>query len=115
MDIHGPDAPKKVFIVYSKQDSEWMTRVRSSLQTLSYAGKLEPSSDVCIDAGSNWKADIEASLQSADAAVLLVSPDLLSIDFVRSIEIPTLLARHRKERMPIIPVPDRDSSWEYFP
>ncbi|MEN8179317.1 MAG: toll/interleukin-1 receptor domain-containing protein [Pseudomonadota bacterium] len=104
----------RVFIVYSSKDEEWMFKVMNYLQSLSQSGALEPWSDVCLDMGSNWKEQLKKALKSAQAALLLISPDFLKTEFIRDEEIPILLKKHEEEGIPIIPLLVEESSWELY-
>jgi hypothetical protein len=68
----------KVFISYSRKDSDWAAEIRSGLQL---AG-LEPYFDQQdIAAGEDWEARLSRLIESADAVVFILSPD--SVQSVR--------------------------------
>lgn len=104
----------RVFIVYSNEDEKWMVKVKNYLQSLTQSGALEPWSDVCLDIGGNWKEQLKKTLESAHAALLLISPDFLNTDFIQDEEIPTLLKKQEEESIPIVPVPVEESNWEQY-
>ena len=62
------------------------------------SGDLELWSDTEIMPGQDWKSAIEASLQSAKAAILLISPNYLASNFIQTVEFPDLLkAAHERD------------------
>lgn len=95
---------RHIFISYSHEDEAWCDAVAKHLRTLH-----DPVSvSVWVDrhrirAGAAWLPEIEAALDAADLAILLVSPAFLSSDFIRETELPKLLAR-RASGLPVIPI-----------
>jgi hypothetical protein len=69
-------------------------------------------SDQAIRAGENWYPRILQGISEARVAILLISADYLTSDFVRHEEIPRLLERRLYEGMTIIPVLCRPCPWQ---
>jgi hypothetical protein len=69
---------------------------------------LAPTSDVWVDtdirAGENWLDRLHEEMLSAKVAVLLISVDFLTSDFVVEKEVPKLLDAHENDGMAIVPV-----------
>ena len=55
-------------------------------------------------AGAEWEPEIYRSIARADAAVVLVSPDLLATEFVHDQELPRLLQAHEEGRLVVAPL-----------
>lgn len=80
-----------VFISYVRADQEWLERLLAYLKPLKRDADLEIWDDGRIETGSRWREQIEAELQAARVAVLLVSADYLASDYVMDRELPFLL------------------------
>ncbi len=109
-----PTTPK-VFISYSRKDAAWKDRVLEHLRVLENAGELTVWDDQRINAGDDWRAEIETAMQSAAVALLLVSTDFLNSAFIRRTEIPRLLAQRQDQGLRIIPVFARACAWKAVP
>ena len=116
-DWRAPWAPQSsgsarstVFVSYAHQDVQYVTRLRVHLKPLERLGLIELWDDSRIKAGEKWKETIEAALERASVALLVISADFLASDFIVGNELPPLL-RAAEERgttvMPIIAKPSR--------
>lgn len=95
-----------VFISYSHADSRWIPELMKFLKLLEREGVIKLWSDREIKAGERWEDSIREALESARAAVLLVSQDFLVSEFITTYELPRLLAdaSQRGKRIFWIPV-----------
>lgn len=101
----------KVFLSYSHVDSAWKDRLLRHLIVAIDRGSLSAWDDTRIPPGTEWEAEIERAMREADAAILLLSADFLSSQYIREREIPTLLQRHREHGLRMIPVLARPCPW----
>lgn len=102
----------KVVVCYARKDNEsanpdeqWLERVMEHLNQLA-DGKMqiEPWSDEELQGGDSWDIEIRESMNTANAAVFLVSPAFLCSEYIRQVEAPILLERMKQENIKIIPM-----------
>jgi formylglycine-generating enzyme required for sulfatase activity len=100
-----------VFISYSHKDEEWKDRLVQHLRVLGDESGFDVWDDRRIRGGADWKAAIEHAILSADVAVLLVSVDFLTSDFIKKEEVSRLLCLREERRLTILPVIVGDCGW----
>jgi hypothetical protein len=102
------DQPRdSIFISYAHADQDrvdWRERLRTFLAPIERRVNVTVWDDSVIQAGTDWRADIELALRRARVAILLVGPKFLSSEFIQSNELPTLLAASKGEGVTVIPV-----------
>jgi hypothetical protein len=103
--------PSRVFLSYSHVDERWKERLAGHLQVLGVEGLFEVWDDRRIAAGASWRQEIDAAVDQAQVAVLLISQDFLTSRFVRDVEVPRLLDRRARQGMRIVPVIVRSCPW----
>jgi hypothetical protein len=107
-------AIKPVFISYSHEDAEWLQKVKKFLKPLEDKGLVNVWDDTHIKPGEEWLPEIRKSLQSARAAVLLVSQDFLCSEFITHEEVPALLESAKKRGAAILWVPIKYSTYSDY-
>lgn len=101
----APEEPaprSQVFISYSHNDKAWLERLQRMLRPLLDGGGLDVWDDTRIRPGSLWRPEIDRAMERAAVAVLLVSDDFLSSDFILNEELPYLLETARRGEVTVL-------------
>jgi hypothetical protein len=101
------DQSKKIFICYPRESMDsidFLERFIKLIKPLVNQGQFEIYYDRCIPAGEDWKQVINSYLSSSDIALLLLSPDFFSSDFIRDHEIPLILRRQQAGKLKLYPI-----------
>jgi hypothetical protein len=101
-----------VFISYSHRDEAWKDRLVTQLGVLQRQGLLDLWDDRRIAAGEEWHGEIRAAMGQATVAVLLISADFLTSQFILGEEVPALLQRWDTEGLHIYPIIVRPCAWK---
>jgi len=107
--------PQTVFIAYAHKDWIWEKKTSTQLRVLESCSNVDVWSDRSIGGGKNWLEEIEKAIGRAGVAILLISAEFLTSDFILRKEVPELLDRKMKEGLPIIPVLIHDCAWSRVP
>lgn len=108
-------AVPRIFVSYSHRDGEWKERLSRSLRILERQGLAEVWDTSDIEVGTTWSEEIATALNSADVALLLISPSFLDSDFIVQKELPALLERSRQGGLVVLPILLRASLWTLVP
>jgi TIR domain-containing protein len=100
-----------VFICYSRDDHRLKGQVVKHLSVLGKQGLLDVWDDQRIGAGQDWFPEIRKAMERARVAILLISHNFLTSDFILREEVPNLLKRREEEGMRIVPVLLSDCDW----
>jgi iron(II)-dependent oxidoreductase len=101
-----------IFISYSHKDEAWKERLVTQLRVLALEGAFNLWEDRQIVTGDAWKSEIEKAINGANLAILLISADFLTSNFIRSKEVPPLLQRRNTEGMRIFPIILKPCPWK---
>ncbi len=100
-----------VFVSYSHQDEAWKDQIVRHLRVLQLQGELDLWGDRRIAPGEDWHDAIRQALESSRVALLLVSANSLTSEFILDQEVPELLRRRATEGLRLIPVILRPCAW----
>jgi tetratricopeptide (TPR) repeat protein len=103
--------PPSVFLSYSHKDERWKDRLLTHLGIAAGEGLLAVWNDRQIGAGSEWREEIQKAIDAARVAVLLVSADFLTSQFIKGEEVPRFLERRAKDGLHVFPVIVRACDW----
>ncbi len=93
-----------VFISYSKKDTKWLDSLRVHLSFLEREYKFTIWEDSKIEVGADWRVEINKAINSTKVAILMVSANFLSSEFINNEELPALLTAAKEEGAHIFPI-----------
>ncbi|HYK02198.1 MAG TPA: TIR domain-containing protein [Thermoanaerobaculia bacterium] len=101
-----------VFVSYSHKDEAEKEALLTQLRVLQRGADLiEVWSDDEIGGGEAWEAAIEKALLRARVAVLLISANFLTSEFILRTEVPNLLRRRQQDGITVIPIVAKGCAW----
>ncbi|MCB0198185.1 MAG: toll/interleukin-1 receptor domain-containing protein, partial [Anaerolineae bacterium] len=86
-----------IFISYSQKDEAEKDKLLSHLGVLQRAGLIDLWSVDQISAGAETAQVIDQAIARAKVAILLISANFLTSDFILNQEVPKLLKRRQNE------------------
>lgn len=101
-----------VFISYSEQDEKEKATLLSQLGVLESDGLIDVWSNDRISAGADWEAEIRQTIAQARVAILLISVNFLTSEFILGQVVPSLLQRHESEGLVVFPIIARACAWQ---
>jgi hypothetical protein len=93
-----------IFISYSHRDRKHLDRLQVHLRPLELGGLIDVWDDTRLMPGSQWKQELAMAIETAKAAILLISADFLASEFITENELPPLLKAAREDGGAILPV-----------
>ena len=103
-----------VFVSYSHKDEAEKEHLVSQLKVLQSAGIIELWVDDRIEGGANWETEIKQAITQAKVAILLISANFLTSDFILGKEVPAFLERREQMGLVVFPVIAKACSWKAF-
>jgi hypothetical protein len=113
--VTAPPAPTELFYSYSHRDEELRRRLETHLKPLQREGVISNWHDHMIDAGTEWKGQIDAHLNSAKVILLLISADFVASEYCYDIEMTRALERQAAGEARVIPIILRPVDWQGSP
>ncbi len=105
----------KIFIAYSRKDSEYLDEIRTHFTPLERSKRVTIWYDGKIEPGSVWEVEIKRRLHSANIILLLVSADSIASDYFYEKEMKDSLERHKKGTARVVPFILRPCAWNETP
>ncbi len=107
-----PPAVPLVYLSYNHKDKRWKDRLLGHLEPYVAEGLLEVWHDGLLKTGDDWAAVIRRVRERASAAILLISPNFLASETIRSDDLPHLLERRKSEDLRLLPLVVEPSPWQ---
>ncbi len=93
-----------IFISYSHKNEIWKDLVQKQLKVPNSGAHIEVWSDRNIKGGDDWEEKILDAIESAKVALLLITADFLTSDFILKKEVPLILERREKKEIIVVPI-----------
>ena len=100
-----------IFISYSQKDEAEKDKLLSHLGVLQRAGLIDLWSVDQISAGAETAQVIDQAIARAKVAILLISANFLTSDFILNQEVPKLLKRRQNEGLVVFPIIATACAW----
>lgn len=98
-------AERSIFVSYAHEDRKILEGLRKPLLLLQHQfGVQLVWDDMRIQTGDRWEREIQIYLTRAPLAILLVSQDFAASNHIQTIELRTLLKRHSRGEVTLLPV-----------
>lgn len=104
---------KDVFISYSHADIKYLKQLKRHLST--FKDRIDIWDDTFINAGDNWRKEIDNALANSKVAILLISADFFHSDFIAKVELPNLLQSAERTGTLILCVIIKPCLFEEYP
>src|SRR5260221_13660361 len=95
---------RKVFFSLRQAETKRVERAPVHFRTVGREGIIELWVDTKIQAGMEWKEEIQNAIDSSTVAVVLISADFLASDFISEHELPKLLLHAKRGGTTILPL-----------
>jgi hypothetical protein len=105
----------ELIVSYSHKDEALKNELLIHLSPLRREGVIRNWHDRDIDAGTEWKTEIDSHFKTADIILLLVSPDFINSDYCYDVEMKRALERHDAGECRVIPIFLRACDWKGTP
>lgn len=101
-----------IFVSYAHEDSSFVRGIEKVLSLLIRNGKVKLWVDRQINPGEEWEKKIFTAIEEANVAILLLSNDFLSSEFIAAKELPVIFAERERRRLALIPILVRPCPFE---
>jgi internalin A len=96
--------PVRIFVSYSHENLTWSKRLSFLIKAKANVNPLQPWHDTELKAGDRWDKEIRTELERMDIFLCLVSYQFLASDYIKTVELPRAMARHKNGEIEVVPV-----------
>ena len=96
--------PVRMFVSYSHENLTWSKRLSFLIKAKANVNPLQPWHDTELKAGDRWDKEIRTELERMDIFLCLVSYQFLASDYIKTVELPRAMARHKNGEIEVVPV-----------
>jgi internalin A len=96
--------PVRIFVSYSHENLTWSKRLSFLLKAKANVNPLQSWHDTALKAGDPWDKEIRIELERMDIFLCLVSYQFLASDYIKTVELPRAMARHKNGEIEVVPV-----------
>lgn len=93
---------KRIFVSYAHEDKKWADALSTFLAPWLRQSRVRLWDDRQIVAGADWESEIDAAIEEASVAVLLVTAHFFSSDFITRHELPAILRRADARQLKVL-------------
>jgi hypothetical protein len=93
-----------IFVSYSHSNQYWLAQIQPLLRSAAEGLRVDAWDDTRIAPGSRWQGEIKEALDTAAAAILLLSPAFFASVFIRDYELPALVEAAGAGELVILPL-----------
>src|SRR6266852_2591764 len=104
----------EIFVCFASEDEKLYKGLERQLQAASRHRSIVWYSNE-MSAGTDWKAESEAHLQTAHIILLLVSPAFMASDYHYLVQMKQAMDRHKQGEAIVIPIILRPTDWQSAP
>src|SRR2546429_2768044 len=107
--------PAEIFYCYAHQDELLRQELEKHLTILKRQQLITTWHSLEVTAGTEWKNEIDAHLDTAHIILPLLSPDFVASDYCYESQMKRALERHKAKEAWIVPVILRPVDWKNTP
>jgi len=112
MHMSDPNSPVKAFISYAEKDEDRKEKLRRHLRVLEGNKWLEMWWFRRIDAGGEWRKEIDEHVESADVFLLVITDHFVDSQYCWEKEMARALERRQNREAAVIPILFANYLWE---
>jgi tetratricopeptide (TPR) repeat protein len=93
-----------VFYSYAQEDGVWKDELEKHLTLMQRNNLIAGWNKRDIQAGSDWREEVDEHLNAAQIILLLISPDFFASDYCYGVEMTRAMERHANGEARVIPI-----------